>query len=112
MSRGPRKLAVTPEMIERLALALRGQGWRTSKDLCAAIGWADRVVRAVVAKADGQIISSYDGFKLLSDATREEIDAALLQLAARKSAIQQRERDLAAARQALSGGVVEAGRLF
>lgn len=54
---------------------LRGQGWRTAKQISEALGWDDRAVRELAAASD-EIISypGSPGYKLLEDCTVEEYE--------------------------------------
>ena len=55
---------------------LAGRGWVKSRELEQRFGVSDRVVRAVAAMSDGQIISGQKGYALLSDATVREANHA------------------------------------
>lgn len=77
-----RERQVSEADIDTLARALRGSGWLTAAELCAALVWSDRKLRAV-ANADAMFVSfpGSPGYKLLAECTVEEfarVEAATL----------------------------------
>ena len=67
--------------------ALRGRGWMTAKAL-RAFG-SDRVLRAMAEHSEGRIISGQQGYRLLAEATIEEVQACIgaLESQSRKMAL-------------------------
>ncbi len=46
--------------------------WQTRAQLCAALGWPDRKVRAVAEALGAEVVRCHRGFKLLAQITPEE----------------------------------------
>lgn len=57
---------------------LRGKGWRTARQISEAegAGWTDRECRLAAEASGGEIITGQKGYKLLSEATPEEVSHA------------------------------------
>jgi hypothetical protein len=47
--------------------------WQTRAQLCAALGWPDRKVRAVAESLGADVVRCQHGFKLLEQITPEEV---------------------------------------
>ena len=66
-----------PPVVEvaKLEDFLRGKGWLTRREISAATGWNERVVRELASTSD-QVISfpGSPGYKLLGECTRDEYE--------------------------------------
>jgi hypothetical protein len=55
---------------------LKGRGWQTARQIAELEGWSDRECRAAAEASDGEIITGQKGYKLLAEATPEEVHHA------------------------------------
>lgn len=65
----------TDPAVEELVAFLKGKGWMRADAISIALGWDDRVVRALASASD-EIISypGRTGYKLLGDCTHDEYE--------------------------------------
>lgn len=83
----PRAVAPGDVRIERLIELLRGQGWVKREHLARALGVPDRTMRKIKEASEGLVISnSEQGYKLITEATLEEIAHARAEWCKRKEA--------------------------
>ena len=73
--RAPADEKVT-RLLPALLDALSGHGWRSAKDLAAALDTDDRTIRAIAAASDGRVISGQQGYHLTRTASVEEVNHA------------------------------------
>ena len=83
----------TPEVQEVLQALSHGQ-WEKGRDLSLRTGIEGRMIRAAAEAADGEIISSQQGYRLTKHATQAERDIAYADLLSRACAIHKRARAL------------------
>ena len=76
------------DVTEFRARLISVNGWQTRRELCQALGWEERKVRAVAQAMGGNVIRGQLGYKLTDACTRD--DLALMQQAADAAASQSR----------------------
>jgi hypothetical protein len=68
--------ATEPEQAN-LRAHLLSHGWQTRRDLCTALNWDERKLRAVAESLGADIVRCQLGYKLTDTITREEFSAAI-----------------------------------
>ena len=63
-------------LLPTLLDALDGHGWRSARELTAALGTDDRTIRAMAAASDGRIISGQQGYHLTRTASVDAVNHA------------------------------------
>lgn len=71
-----------PALVNITEIVLRGYGWMPRDELCKRTGIDKRTIQLVANASGGEIISSNKGYRLLSEATRDEIVHSFRQLRA------------------------------
>jgi len=66
---------------------LKGRDWIGSKQIKQAIGLNERTARSLAEHSDGEIISSQRGYKLIYDATADEVSHSINSLESRAKKI-------------------------
>lgn len=83
----PQPIAPGDVRIERLIELLRGRGWVKREHLARALGVPDRTMRKIKEASEGLVISnSEQGYKLITEASLEEIAHARAEWVKRKEA--------------------------
>jgi hypothetical protein len=68
----PESKATDAEQSEFRARLISAGTWQTRAQLCAALAWPDRKVRAVAESLGSEVVRCQKGFKLLEQITKEE----------------------------------------
>lgn len=86
------------DAVARLRALLDGRGWRTARDLAAAMQTDDRTIRALANASQGQIIGGQRGYCLVSQASVQDVEHVERFLLSQARAMIERARQIRIAR--------------